>query len=282
MASPQVEDGHTKIANEIMGALMRTNIAAYDRRVLDCIFRKTYGWGKKTDRISYSQFEADTGLKRRHIARAIKSLAARNILIIFGQGQIIEYGIQKDYEKWIEIHAAHTTKPLPSGVTVTITSTGNAPLPSGVTVPSNQPLPRGDKPLPSGVTKPLPSGVTTKAEAITKASNGVEGGVGETTAAAAEKVVDKKPTESFESYRDRLRVKYSDIDFDTELEKFNLFWYEGNKKPPKNAKLALRNWMDIARERKQQRGFAGNNFTHKKSAAEPDTGDVPGVRVVEE
>jgi len=83
-----------------MDALMRTNFPAHERRVLDCILRKTYGWNKKADRISYSQFQEATGIDRRHIGRSLASLKRRNVIICIGQGYALEYGLQKDYELW--------------------------------------------------------------------------------------------------------------------------------------------------------------------------------------
>ena len=46
-ASPQLEDGYTRIANELIEALMRTNLSAYQSRVLWAIWRKTYGFNKR-------------------------------------------------------------------------------------------------------------------------------------------------------------------------------------------------------------------------------------------
>jgi phage replication O-like protein O len=100
MANPQLEDGYTSVANESMDALMRTNFSPYERRCLDCILRQTYGWHKKSDRISYSQFEEFTLIDRRHIGRAITSLKQRNIITVTGTGYALEYTFQKDYTKW--------------------------------------------------------------------------------------------------------------------------------------------------------------------------------------
>ena len=100
MANPQLEDGYTAIANDCMDALMRTNFPGHERRVLDCILRKTYGWHKKSDRISFSQFEEATHIDRRNIARSVHSLIARNIVTCAGKGYSLEYSFQKDYEQW--------------------------------------------------------------------------------------------------------------------------------------------------------------------------------------
>tara|TARA_R100000093_G_scaffold66992_2_gene38292 strand:- start:595 stop:1365 length:771 start_codon:yes stop_codon:yes gene_type:complete len=56
----------------------------------------------------------------------------------------------------------------------------------------------------------------------------------------------------FDEYVDELRSQYSDVNFDNELTKFHLYWSEGNRKL-KRPKLALKNWMDKAREIKQEK-----------------------------
>ena len=38
------------------------------------IFRKTYGWRKKSDRISYSQFEEGTRIDRRNVGRTLRRM----------------------------------------------------------------------------------------------------------------------------------------------------------------------------------------------------------------
>ncbi len=100
MASPQKEDGFTPIANEIMDALMRTRILVYDRMVLDCIIRKTYGWNKKADSISLSQFQEATGIARQNVCRSLRSLSRRNLIIVNKDNRITTYQFQKDYTLW--------------------------------------------------------------------------------------------------------------------------------------------------------------------------------------
>lgn len=102
MASPQIEDGYTKIANELMDHLCHYRIPGEERQVLDCIFRKTYGWGKIEDAIALSQFVEMTGMKKPNIIGAIKSLLSKKIIIVIQKdnrsGHI--YKINKDYETW--------------------------------------------------------------------------------------------------------------------------------------------------------------------------------------
>ena len=55
MANPQLEDGYTEIANEILEALMRLHLSPNQWQVILCIIRKTYGFKKKVDYIANSQ-----------------------------------------------------------------------------------------------------------------------------------------------------------------------------------------------------------------------------------
>jgi|ADurb_Leu_01_Slu_FD_contig_101_408048_length_1942_multi_2_in_0_out_0_3 phage replication O-like protein O len=101
MANPQAENGHIDIANEIAEALMKVNLSAYESRILWFIFRKTYGWNKKEDWISLSQFSMCTGLDRRLVHRAIKSLSSKKMIVINkDDSNHITYGFQKNWEKW--------------------------------------------------------------------------------------------------------------------------------------------------------------------------------------
>jgi len=101
MASPQKEDGYIGIACEIAEALTWVNLSPYESRVLWFIFRKTYGWGKKSDVIPLSQFAKSIGLDRRLVHRTIKALHAKNMLVISRDDRgNISYGFQKDWERW--------------------------------------------------------------------------------------------------------------------------------------------------------------------------------------
>jgi phage replication O-like protein O len=117
---PQCEDGYTKIANELLEALSRIRIPGESMQIFLIILRKTYGFGKKEDRISLSQFQ-ETGIVKTHIPRAINKLIAMNMITKKGNGNSVTYGINKHYGTW---------KQLPKKVTVT--QKGNESLPKKV------------------------------------------------------------------------------------------------------------------------------------------------------
>jgi phage replication O-like protein O len=140
MASPQVENGHVDIANEIVEALAHIRLSGEEMQVMWVIFRKTYGWHKKEDAISLGQFSQMTGLTRIHVLRAINKLLPKKVIRVTknGNNSVNVYEFNKDYEEWVV---------LPKKVTVTK---------------------KGNKVLPIMGTKVLPKKVHTKEKKETK------------------------------------------------------------------------------------------------------------------
>jgi len=112
MANPQ-PDKYTKISNELLDALIRYRIPGEQMQVFLCVMRKTYGFNKKKDEISLTQFEESTGLKRPSVSRAIKALVTKRILRCSKSvtGGTNVYEIIKDFDQWV-------AKVLPSNKTV--------------------------------------------------------------------------------------------------------------------------------------------------------------------
>jgi phage replication O-like protein O len=78
--TPQLENGYIRIANEIWEALGCYRLSGEEWLILNCVIRKTYGFQKKQDHISLSQFQEYTKLNRPAVARAIKKLVSKKIL----------------------------------------------------------------------------------------------------------------------------------------------------------------------------------------------------------
>ncbi|HDY68615.1 MAG TPA: hypothetical protein ENH85_12610 [Candidatus Scalindua sp.] len=100
MASPQKEHGYTMIANELMEALAKTRIAGEARQTLDTIIRKTYGFNKKEDAISLSQFSAITKLRKPTVVRALRKLLSMNIITKKDNDIANIYSFNKDFDSW--------------------------------------------------------------------------------------------------------------------------------------------------------------------------------------
>jgi len=168
MASPQIEEGLTPIAHELVEAFCHINLSAYESRVVWFILRKSFGFHKKTDRISFSQFEEGTGLKHWHVSRTLERLLSRNIITKTGDNYNLEYGIQKDYDLWENPETS--TKSVPNEVTKISTSIGDKLVPIEVTNSSDEssPIqvtkssPQQGGSVPNEVTKSSPIQVHTK------------------------------------------------------------------------------------------------------------------------
>jgi len=104
MANPQKENGNTQIANELYGALAQADLTSTEYKIILTVIRKTYGFNKKEDRISLSQFVEYTKISRSMICRAINKLVNRSILVKPNtppKGQINTYRLNKDYNQWV-------------------------------------------------------------------------------------------------------------------------------------------------------------------------------------
>ena len=75
-------------------------ISSSEWQVLMFVIRKTYGWHKKEDNISLTQFQKGTGLSRPTVIWAIKQLVRHALLVVKRNGLVNRYGFQKDHDKW--------------------------------------------------------------------------------------------------------------------------------------------------------------------------------------
>lgn len=103
MANPQ-PDKFLKIALELAEQFAKHRLSGQEWQIMWVVLRKTYGWKKKSDRISLGQFAKATGIRRFRCPGLLARLVARNMLVR-GVTQkyntkLITYGLQKDYDKW--------------------------------------------------------------------------------------------------------------------------------------------------------------------------------------
>lgn len=99
MASPQTENGFTKLANELIEHLSSVQMSGSEWQYVMCIIRKTYGYQKKEDWITNSQVVEMTSLKKERVSEAKSRLLARKI-VTENRNKI---SLQKDWEQWVEL-----------------------------------------------------------------------------------------------------------------------------------------------------------------------------------
>jgi len=111
MASPQTENGYTKIANELLDAMCQLHLSGNQWKVLHAIIRKTYGWNKTVDFLTGTQIADMTGMHSTHVYTALRVLRDRRV--ITWHNRLI--AIQKDYEQWKVTETCHSDKNLSQG-----------------------------------------------------------------------------------------------------------------------------------------------------------------------
>lgn len=99
MANPQKENGFVSIANELLEKICSAPISGSEFRILLFTIRKTYGYGKKLDWISLSQYAAGTGLPRPNVSKVLKLLVVKRLLY----KEENRYGINKNYSQWLVV-----------------------------------------------------------------------------------------------------------------------------------------------------------------------------------
>lgn len=97
---PNVEDGFTRLANELFDAILAFPFSQRQLKIVFAIARKTYGYGKKEDDMSLSQIGEMVQMDTANVSRAIGELVKMGVLSK-RQGQYGHVlGLQKDYSKW--------------------------------------------------------------------------------------------------------------------------------------------------------------------------------------
>jgi phage replication O-like protein O len=104
--TPQLENGFIRIAtgkeeNDILMALIKANLNSTEYQIVLLIIRKTWGYGKKEDWISITQFMKYTGKGRTTIIEALNKLVRKSVLVRkSGRGVRSLYRLNKDFNTW--------------------------------------------------------------------------------------------------------------------------------------------------------------------------------------
>ncbi|KVI72206.1 DNA replication protein [Klebsiella aerogenes] len=118
----EIEDGYTRLANALYDELIGADLTKNQSKVAHAICRKTYGFGKKLDRISDSQLAQLTRLPRQKVNKAKNELIEMKVILREGS----QIGPNKNISEW-EIEGCHysgdnVTKLVTKSVTKTVTA----------------------------------------------------------------------------------------------------------------------------------------------------------------
>ncbi|EAA3990417.1 replication protein [Salmonella enterica subsp. enterica] len=156
-----LDDGFTRIANEILEAVMHAGLSQHQLLVFMAVMRKTYGFNKKSDWVSNEQLSELTGILPHKCSSAKSALVKRGILT--QTGRVI--GINKTVSEWSSLPVKGTEKK-PYLEKVNLPESGKKSLPES----GKKSLPEsGKKSLPESGNGCYPNQVNTK-DTITKDS----------------------------------------------------------------------------------------------------------------
>ena len=83
---------YTQTPNILFDEIMR-DLNGAELKVILAVIRKTFGWHKERDRISYSQITEMTGLVKSTVSISIKSLEEKGLIYVTREGQINTYSV---------------------------------------------------------------------------------------------------------------------------------------------------------------------------------------------
>lgn len=119
-----LDDGFTRIANELLEAVMHAGLSQHQLLVFMAVMRKTYGFNKKSDWVSNEQISVLTGILPHKCSAAKSTLVKRGILT--QAGRVI--GINKAVSEWSSLPVKGTEK-RPYMKKVTLPESGKKSLP---------------------------------------------------------------------------------------------------------------------------------------------------------
>lgn len=96
MASPQLENGFSPVANELLDAILQIGFSKTEFHILFWVVRNTFGWHRKLTEFTWYQMAKDCRLSRGGVVTKGNGLVERMVLKIEAE----KIGVQKDYEKW--------------------------------------------------------------------------------------------------------------------------------------------------------------------------------------
>jgi phage replication O-like protein O len=101
----QIDNGEfTRLHNAILEKMALARLSGAEFRALMFLFRKTYGWNKKEDRISLAQWAEGTNGKRPHVLRTLNELIRKRVIYRTDDKHLIPiYGFNKYFEDWLEV-----------------------------------------------------------------------------------------------------------------------------------------------------------------------------------
>lgn len=135
-----LDNGYTRIANEILDAVMIAGLTKHQLLIIMAVWRKTYGYNKKTDWIGNEQMELMIGIDKTKCSTAKNQLIRMKILIQEGR----KVGINKSISEW-NTDIDRNGKTFTEKVKVSFTETVKSALPKRSNTKDNNTKDKKDK-----------------------------------------------------------------------------------------------------------------------------------------
>lgn len=99
MASPQVENGHTRVSNELLEAIYRFPFSSAQLRFVLWVMRSSFGWSrKKTEAKSLAELNDETRVPKASVGWAIVTLLKAGVIMKDDMGR---YSLNKNFDEWM-------------------------------------------------------------------------------------------------------------------------------------------------------------------------------------
>ena len=108
---PQVEDGYTRVANELLEQVIAAPFTQREMRVVLAVIRLTYGWNRKTARVTGGLLAKITGLHDSRCTKILASLIEKRVILRHG-GSRSPVSLNKHADQWL-LEAPNHTPPSP-------------------------------------------------------------------------------------------------------------------------------------------------------------------------
>lgn len=104
MENLQLENGFMRIANEIVDELFKLPLNSTDQKVIWCVLRYTFGFNRKSHRLSASFIAQWSNCDLRSVKRALRKLQENKIIICMNsekKGVTAELMFNKNVRQWL-------------------------------------------------------------------------------------------------------------------------------------------------------------------------------------
>jgi phage replication O-like protein O len=131
MANPQIENGYTRIANEILEQISKTNLNGTQLRIVMVVWRYTYGFRQSEHELSNSFIAQAIGIKNKAaVVRELNALIKGKIITVVGNGsrktKVLKFN--KNYEEWTDCTPVRDQSQLVSNRSTELVSTWGTEL----------------------------------------------------------------------------------------------------------------------------------------------------------